>query len=386
MVARAGDAEGVAPAAAAPLPWLAAPLAAVLDSQRGHATLVHGAAGGGALQFVLLLAQALLCESAPAATPEAGAGGAGTALHSSGLDGPSRRSGPSGPCGHCGSCRLVRSGLHPDLFVLLPETLRRSEGWLLATDKPEGDDAKRKPSRQIRIDEVRALIDWSHKTSARGVGKVAVLHPADTMNLQSASALLKTLEEPPAGTRVLLTTADPAWLLPTVRSRCQQVRLPVPAPEQAQAWLAGQGVAQPAVLLAACNGRPLDALALQRAGIDAVAWAALPRAVARGHAAAMAGWPSPLALDAMQKLCHDAMAAAVGGQPSYFPAEAISPAAALEPLLRWAAELRRVAQNAEHPWNEGLLLEALVGQGAQALTPASAARGEPARGLAKLGR
>ncbi|MBE0549226.1 MAG: DNA polymerase III subunit delta', partial [Rubrivivax sp.] len=162
-----------------PLPWLAEPLAAALATHRGHALLVHGAAGVGALPFALVLAQAWLCEdTAPAAAR---------------------------PCGRCGSCRLVQSHVHPDLLVLLPETLRRAHDWPLADDKGEGEDAKRKPSRQIRINEVRSLIDWSTRTSARGRGKVAVLHPAEALNAQSANALLKTLEEPPAGTRLVLT-------------------------------------------------------------------------------------------------------------------------------------------------------------------------------------
>jgi DNA polymerase-3 subunit delta' len=284
----------------------------------------------------------------------------------------------------------VQSGLHPDLFVLLPEDLRRSTGWLLSDDKGEGEDLKRKPSRQIRITEVRALIDWSHTTSARGRGKLVVLHPADALNYQSASALLKTLEEPPAGTRLLLTTADPAHLLPTVRSRCQRVALPLPAPPVASAWLAGQGVSQPEVLLAACNGRPLEALALVRAGIDAAAWTALPGAVTRGQVAAVAGWPAPLLVDALQKLCHDALAVAVGGAGVYFPASSFGAAPGLAPLLAWAAELGRVARHAEHPWSEALLADALVQQGRQALAPARAGRGggesAAARGFATLPR
>ncbi len=330
-----------------PLPWLSAPLADLLARPRGHATLVHAAPGVGALEFGLLLAQALLCEDGE----------------------PGKERDGARPCGQCGSCKLVHARLHPDLFVLLPEALRRSQGWALSGDKTDGDDAKRKPSKQIRIVEVRSLIDWSQKTSARGRGKVALLHPADTMNLQAASALLKTLEEPPAGTRLLLTTADPDWLLPTVRSRCQRVRLPLPPPDEAQAWLATHGVAQPAVLLAACNGRPLDALALAQAGVDAAAWAALPRAVAHGQTAGLVGWPAAQALDALQKLCHDAMALSVGGQPSYFPADSLPAAASLQRLIDWNAELSGVARHAEHPWNEGLLLEALVGQGQQALAP-----------------
>ena len=325
-----------------PLPWLAQPLADTLARQRGHALMLHGAPGVGTLSFGLVLAQAWLCE-APRPEPHAG------------------------PCGRCGSCRLLQSQLHPDLFVLLPETLRRTLNWPLADDRPDADE-KKKPSRQIRIDEVRAAIDWVNKTSARGRGKVLLLHPAEALNLQAASALLKTLEEPPAGTRVLLSAADPANLLPTVRSRCQRVPLPAPAPDEAVQWLTSRGLRGAAVLLAAASGRPLDAQALAEAGVDAQAWAALPRALAQGQGAALAGWSPPRALDAMQKLCHDALTQAAGGAGCYFPPGSVPRGAKLSALLAWQRELTRLARHDDHPWHEGLLLDALVGQARHALT------------------
>lgn len=356
----------VGPDGALPLPWLADPLGAALASQRGHAVLLHAAPGVGALEFALVLAQAWLCETDAAPT---------------GADPESAR---SRPCGRCGSCRQFGSKVHPDLHVLLPETLRRSLAWPLRDDKLEGEDAKRKPSRQIRIDEVRDLIDWVTKTSARGRGKVVVLHPADALNQQSASALLKTLEEPPSGTRLVLTSADPARLLPTVRSRCQLLRLPAPSPQLAASWLSQQGVEQPEVLLAAAGGRPLDALALQRAGVDAAAWAALPQAVARGHAGALTGWPVPLLVDALLKLCHDAAARSVGAAGPYFPSTAVPGGADIKALLAWAQELGRVARHADHPWHEPLLIESLVAQGRQALRASAGLHSPGAPGLATL--
>lgn len=343
-----------------PLPWLSEPLALALGRFRGHALLVHGAPGVGAMAFGFVVAQAWLCEGSD--TQDA-----------------ARR---FLPCGRCGSCRLFQSHLHPDLTVLMPETLRREHGWPLPDDKTDGDDGKRKPSRQIRIDEVRLLIERSTRTSARGRGKAGLLHPADALNLQSANALLKTLEEPAAGTRLLLTTADPAALLPTVRSRCQLLRLPTPPASMARAWLQSQGVAEAGdadVLLAACSGRPLDAMALLQAGVDARSWAALPAAVAAGQATALAGWPVARALDALHKLAHDALARSNGGQPSYFPAATVPGRAAPAALVSWAAELRRVARHADHPWNDGLLIEALVGAAARALASAGGGGGAAPR-------
>jgi len=338
-----------------PLPWLAEPLHRALASQRGHALLVQGSDGIGALAFTMSLAQSWLCERAVSG---------------------SIPSTVQPACGRCTGCHLVGNHLHPDLFVLLPETLRRQHAWPLRDEKAESEDSKRKPSKQVRIDEVRALIDWTTRTSARGRGKVAVLHPAESLNLQSANALLKTLEEPAQGTRLLLCSADPGRLLPTLRSRCQLFPLATPDEAVATAWLAEQGVAQAAVLLAACSGRPLDVLAWTQAGVDATAWAALPRAVANGQGGALSAWPVPLALDALLKLCHDATALAHGALPRYFPRAAM-PARAAEPaaLRAWAVELARVVRHAEHPWNEGLLAESLVGQAQRALSPACATTG-----------
>jgi DNA polymerase-3 subunit delta' len=250
----------------------------------------------------------------------------------------------------------------------MPETLRREKHWPLVDDKTDGDEAKRKPSRQIRIDETRSLVDWIYKTSSRGRGKVVVLHPAEALNAHAANALLKTLEEPPAGTRLLLTAGDPSLLLPTVRSRCQSLMLPAPAQTLAAAWLEAQGVSAPDVLLAACSGRPLDALALSRAGVTADVWSTLPQAVVRAQVAAFAGWPMPLVLDALHKLCHDAMARAAGAPARFFAEERVPPEADPKKLAVWQQELARLARHDEHPWNEGLLLDAIVTAGATALS------------------
>jgi DNA polymerase-3 subunit delta' len=317
-----------------PLPWLQAPLRQALSQQRSHALLVQAAEGTGAFEFMLAMSQAWLCEADD--TPR--------------------------PCGHCGSCRLVLAHAHPDLLVLLPEARRVEFGWG-QTGEGEADDsgkARKKPSKQIRIDEVRTAIDWIGQTTSRGRAKVLLVFPAEAMNLQAASALLKTLEEPPGAARLLLGCSDVEHLLPTVRSRCQRLMLHLPDPQQSLDWLAGQGVAHADVLLAAAAGAPLQALALSAAGIDSATWLAVPRAVAQGQSTVFNGWPVPRAIDALQKLCHDAMAMAVGGRPSYFNAEALPHGARMPALVAYAKTLARVARDDEHPWNEGLLIDALV--------------------------
>jgi DNA polymerase-3 subunit delta' len=193
------------------------------------------------------------------------------------------------------------------------------------------------------------------------------------MNAVTANALLKTLEEPPGELRIVLCTSDPELLLPTIRSRCRQLRLDTPGRAEALAWLQAQGVAGAEVLLAAAGGRPLDAVALLQDGLDAERWAALPRRVARGEADAVAGLSVPRIVESLQKLCHDAMARAAGGEPRYFNAAALPPPGPMEPLAGWSKSLARVARHDEHPWSAGLLADALVteAQGALAAKPAS---------------
>jgi DNA polymerase-3 subunit delta' len=330
---------------ALPLPWLEAPVRQALATQRAHALLIHGPQGVGQFELAITLAQAWLCEAASA---------------------------DERPCGHCASCKLVQSHSHPDLLVLLPEALREPLGWSSGDDGEGGSDdkaGKRKPSKEIRVDEIRQAIGFAQTTSARGRGKVVVIHPAERMNGISANALLKTLEEPPGDSKLLLSCAAPDALLPTIRSRCQAIPLALPDPALAARWLAGHSVPQPEVMLAATGGQPQDALDWAQEGIDARQWLALPQQMARGDVGTLASWPLPRVVDMLQKLCHDAMRVASGGAPRYFPSQAMPAAAPLASLSAWARELGRSARQAEHPWNAGLMVESLTQQARQALNP-----------------
>lgn len=325
-------------------PWLNAPLAQGLGL-RSHALLLHGPGGVGQFELGLALASGWLCEAADAQLR---------------------------PCRECHGCHLMATHAHPDFQLLLPAALRESLGWVQVR---EGDDAtatettksKAKPSKEIRVEAVRAAIDWGQQTSSRGRAKVILIHPAEAMNLVAANALLKTLEEPPGRLRLLLTADDPEALLPTVRSRCQ--RLPVQAPTTAVAldWLTQQGLAQPAVLLAAAGGQPLEALALAAEGIDGDAWERLPVALRCDQPVALADWSPARQIDALYKLCHDLMRCQAGATPRYFSAAALAPllrptAPGWPALAQWAQELTRSARHAEHPWHAGLRTESLVGQ------------------------
>lgn len=362
--AAAAAAQEPASRAGAPalLPWLQAPLEAALHQQRGHALLVTGPAGVGQFEFALALASAWLCEAPGGEAPEGGEGG--------GPELPAPRRQPA--CGHCAACRLIAARTHPDLRIVIPEALRVALGWE-AEEGGEAKASKAKPSREVKVDAVRGAVAFAQSTGARGRGKVVLIHPAEEMNGIAANALLKTLEEPPGAARFLLSTAAPQALLPTIRSRCQAVALTPPPPAVAQAWLAGQGLADPVALLAAAGGQPLLALEWAREGMDAAAWAQLPRQLAAGLPGALAGWPLPRVVAALQKLCHDGMCRAAGAAPRYFPPSAFerlpasAGAAALRRWADWSRELQRLARSADHPYSAGLALDALVAQAREAL-------------------
>jgi DNA polymerase-3 subunit delta' len=318
------------------LPWLAQPLAQALH-HRAHALLIHGPSGIGQFELGLALARGLLCEGDEAARP----------------------------CGQCTGCHLMQVRSHPDFHLLIPEALQLALGW--AEEKEEGGKKGAKPSREIRVEAAREAIAWGQQTPSRGRGKVVLIHPAQAMNAVTANALLKTLEEPPASLRMVLCTSDPEALLPTIRSRCQRLRLDQPGQAQALEWLRAQGVEGAEVLLTAAGGRPLDARALAQEGIDAALWQRLPNRLAQGDVGALSGWAVPRVVETLQKLCHDSMARAVGGAPRYFAPDTLPPPAPMAPLAGWAKSLARIARNDEHPWQAPLLIEALVLEASHAL-------------------
>ncbi|MFY8116353.1 MAG: DNA polymerase III subunit delta' [Roseateles sp.] len=329
------------------LPWLAQPLAQALAHARSHALLVQGPAGVGQFDLALLLAQAWLCEAAPEARPADGRA-----------------------CGHCGSCKLFQSRTHPDFQILLPDALREPLGWAAEeAEGKEGKESKSKPSREIKIDAVRAMLGFTQTTPARGRAKVVVVYPAEALNTVAANALLKTLEEPAGALRFALASMAPQALLPTIRSRCQPVPLGLPDAAQARDWLAARGVEQAEVLLAAAGGRPQQALDWAQDGLKAATWLALPGRLARGEVAAIADWPVPRAIDTLQRLAHDLLCLAHGAAPRFFPAASLPKKPLASAVTAWSRVLQQAARHAEHPLNAGLLLESLLLQGQAALHP-----------------
>ena len=201
-------------------PWLADARAGIAAARRGgrlpHGLLLHGLTGVGQSALALWAAQLALCEKD--------------------LD---------TPCGRCGSCQLFLAGNHPDFHEVGLE-----------------EDAS-----FIKVDQVRDLCGKLAMRSYRGGAKVGLIDPADRMNVNSNNALLKTLEEPPEETLLLLVGSRTDRLAPTVVSRCQRVRIAPPDPAAGLAWLGGIEARRDwPSLLSLAAGAPLRAAELAGSG------------------------------------------------------------------------------------------------------------------------
>ncbi|WP_151634803.1 DNA polymerase III subunit delta' [Noviherbaspirillum aerium] len=217
-----------------------------LSERMPHAILFHGAEGIGKTLFAERFAQSLLCQS-----PASG----------------------GHPCGQCDSCGWFSQYSHPDYRRVRPELLDESE----AAEGEEADAAEPKkaksakaPSKEIKIDQIRALADFMNISTHRQGMRVILLYPAEALNTAAANALLKTLEEPPPSTMFLLVSNSIDRLLPTILSRCRKFALAMPAPQQALAWLRDKGVDDADVWLAEQGGAPLAAQALAQSDVREV--------------------------------------------------------------------------------------------------------------------
>lgn len=156
----------------------------------------------------------------------------------------------SRPCRTCRACRMFQHGNHPDVHRLAPT----GAGHVI----PIGGREERG---------VRDLIRDLALLPVEGGARVAIVTAADRMTEDAQAAFLKTLEEPPAGTLLVLTAADEERLLPTIRSRCVRIRLGPVARRDVEALLVDAGLAdapQAARLARISGGRPGDAVALAR--------------------------------------------------------------------------------------------------------------------------
>ena len=293
-----------------------------------HALLIHGPRGTGKLALAERLAQFLLCEH-PAAKP----------------------------CGTCDGCRWLAAGTHPDFRRLEPEALARDrDAGEPVVEPEEGDEApakKGKPSIEIKVEQVRELAGFLNLRSHRGRLRVALVHPAEDMNANSANALLKGLEEPPAGAVFLLVSHRPSQLPSTIRSRCVALPVPIPLREAALQWLRGQVGKDPERWLAYAGGAPL--LALEYAAKAEI----LERLLQR---------PSPVddrkdldvLAEALQKMALDRSLSAFGLPPKY---QTITGRTDPAQARAWLAFARLMGQHrllSRHPLNPKLFSAAML--------------------------
>lgn len=304
-----------------------------------HALLFHGRSGIGKLHLAQVLAQSLLCEN---------------------------RARNHLACSGCAACGWFAAGNHPDYRLVQPEILSPAEDDVETGEASE--EGKKKPSKQIKIEQIRALNDFLNVGSHRNGYRVVLIHPAESMNPGSANALLKSLEEPSAGVIFLLVSHQPAKLLATVRSRCHALALSLPPRESSLLWLREQGSTATAATLAFAGDAPLEAAALP--GDEADTRRRLFDLLGQPGTSALSLadfcqrlQPGPVA-DWMLKWTYDLVALASGGRARYNIDQQTRLAGLIQTmptlkLLRFYGALTSMKAISEHPLNARLFFDDL---------------------------
>ncbi|HUW49814.1 MAG TPA: DNA polymerase III subunit delta' [Sulfuricella sp.] len=302
-----------------------------------NAILLQGRIGIGKLHLGRTLAQALLCES-PLASGE--------------------------PCEHCGACNWFKTGNHPDFRLLEPAADAIGEA------EEQSKPADKKASRFITVAQVRELADFVNLTTHRNGLRIILVHPAEAMNVNAANALLKTLEEPPPDTLFILVSHHSQRLLPTVRSRCQKIDIPLPERKTALSWLREQGVVKAESCLSQSGCSPLAALLLSAEDYQLKRERILdqlgdptrfdPLALAEQSEKLELAW----VLDWVQQWAYDLASIGMTAQTRYLvdpPAQMIRLAKAVNliELLQFQQELLVARRAVQHPLNNRLVLEQL---------------------------
>ncbi|MFT5642646.1 MAG: DNA polymerase-3 subunit delta' [Janthinobacterium sp.] len=320
-----------------------------LRARMPHAILFHGAAGIGKADFIEHYAQSLLCEDVRA-------------------DGQA--------CALCPSCGWFSQQNHPDYRRLRPEALEDEA----PPDGEEGGDGSKKsakstktPSKEIKIEQVRALSDFMNVSTHRQGLRVVVLYPAEALNTPASNALLKTLEEPPPGTVILLATHSLDRVLPTILSRCRKFALAMPSHQQALNWLVAQGVQDAGNLLSEQGGAPLAAQAQAQADngsreqtqalLQFLAQPSIDGALRTAEKLQKSSLG--MLVSCLQRWLHDLFSAKLAGKIRYYPryqAELIALAAkvhvsALMGVVKRANDRRAIA---EHPLSPKLFIEDML--------------------------
>jgi DNA polymerase-3 subunit delta' len=174
----------------------------VSQGRLAHALLFMGPEGVGKLAMAKVLAQIVMCTE--------------------------RKPGEVRACDACPGCTKVRGLLHADLN-------------LVTTDQP-----------RLKVDEIRDAMRSMQLRPLEGMAKMLIIDGADRMTIEAQNALLKTLEEPPGTAHIILSTAKPSTLLPTVLSRCQRIPfLPIDTRALASILVEKRGLSPPDAQLVA---------------------------------------------------------------------------------------------------------------------------------------
>ena len=335
------------------LPWHEVPLRELLSrrDKLPHALLFYGRQGIGKVEFARAVAQSLLCESPDANTAVA--------------------------CGTCDACGWFGNGNHPDYRELLPEALSADE---VDEDAPVDADAKdKKKSKEIKVEQIRAIASFMTLSTHRDGFRVLLIHPAETLNANAANSLLKTLEEPPPRTLILLVTDQIGRLIATIKSRCQRVLVPAPDEAVALTWLKAQGVADADLALGQAGGAPLDAVAFADLEYQAQrkSFVQVLTATDADHLAAAQQFEKSDLVNVvawLQTWVNDVALSRLTGEVRHHRDQkaAISRIAArvhLPALFRYESQLRQARRSIHHPLNARLLLEQLLISYSQAIAP-----------------
>lgn len=313
---------------------------------QGHALLLKGKQGIGKRDFARNLAKWLLCTQP-------------TAQHQA--------------CGACSSCTWFEQNGHPNFYQITPEAMMEPSGeppqQSASSEQTENTKTKKKPSLQISIGQIRQLSDFIYLSGHQSGYKIILIHPAESMNLAAANALLKKLEEPPSQVLFILVSHRPQQLLPTVRSRCQQIIMPTPDATVAINWLKQKDIPHPEMCLAAVGYAPLLAAATaSNTEYSAQHEQFISHLSAQTDfdpimlAQTMQNWELSTIVNWLQKWCYDILSYDTAGKIRYnfTQSKAIRHLAnQIDPkvLTTYSRQLIKIQQLSRHPLNARLFLE-----------------------------
>ncbi|MHB0991277.1 MAG: DNA polymerase III subunit delta' [Burkholderiales bacterium] len=325
-----------------PYPWQAESWQRLLSlrKQLPHAILLHGRIGLGKFELAEAFVKLLLCENRDETQTQA--------------------------CGVCPSCHWLDLGHHPDVHLLQPGIL----------DEIDETATERKKSEWINVEQVRSAIDFLQLSAHRNGLRIVLVRPAEALNGAAANALLKTLEEPSEHALLLLVSHQSSRLLPTLLSRCHQLKLEMPEAGAAEAWLIDQGVQEAGLCLALAAGSPLLATTLSNDDYqnrrrilltDLSAGKSAPVLVMAERYAKSAVAEFSQLLQWLQQWAQDLLSIKTAGRINYHrdfrqQLRSLAERVNLSRLLQWQQRLLQARKSVAHPLNlqmefEDMLLE-----------------------------